>query len=74
MECAQDNYFDLRAMSGAEILEERRQAEESDWVPNPRFYEEITIDPNKMYMASIVWADISPITSLYIEEIIYEIK
>lgn len=74
MEREQNNYFDLQAMSGAEILKERRFAEESDAVPNPRYYDKITIDPNKMYMASIVWYDISPITSLYIEEIIYEIK
>lgn len=70
----QNNYFDLQAMSGAEILEGRRQVEESDWIPSPRYYEDITIDPNKMYMISIIEADISPITSLYIEEIIYEIK
>lgn len=70
----ENNYFDLRAMSGAKILEERRQAEESDCVPNPRFYKEITIDPDKMYMISIIDVDISPITSLYIEEIIYEIE
>lgn len=67
-------YFDLQAMSGAEILETRQAARESDRVTNPIYYTAIEVDPNKMYMASIIWEDFTALTSMYVEEIIYEIK
>lgn len=67
----ENKYYDLCLTSGKEILETRQAAANSGRVTNPRYYE-IDIDPDKMYMASIIYEDITAITSLYIEEIIYE--
>lgn len=69
----ENNYYNLCLTSGKDIIESRQRVLDNDRVPNPRFYD-IDIDPNKMYMASIIDEDITTMTSIYIEEIIYEFK
>lgn len=68
----ENKYYDLCLTSGKDIIETRQRVLANDRVPNPRFYD-IDIDPNKMYMASIIDEDITVITSIYIEEIIKEL-
>jgi hypothetical protein len=67
----ENNYYNLCLTSGKVIIERRQRILDNDRVPNPRFYD-LDIDPNKMYMASIIYEDITDLTSIYIEEIIYE--
>ena len=67
----ENNYYNLCLTSGKDIIETRQHILHNDRVPNPRFYD-IDIEPDKMYMASIIYEDITDLTSIYIEEIIYE--
>lgn len=68
------NYYNLKQTSGQYILNKRERVFDDDRYNKIRLYEEIDIDPNKMYMASIIDEDITMISSIYIEEIIYEHK
>lgn len=67
------NYYDLQLMSGQTILDTRERKRNNDRYNKIRLYE-MEIDPNKMYMASIIDEDVSMLSSIYIEEIIYEYK
>lgn len=69
----ENNYYNLCLTSGKDIIKARQNVLDNDRVPNPEFCD-IDIDPNKMYMASIIDEDITALTSIYIEEIIYEFK
>ena len=67
----EENFYNLQLMNGQTILDSREQALNNDRYNRVELYD-IEIDPNKMYMASIIDEDITMITSIYIEEIIYE--
>ena len=67
-----NNYYNLIPTSGKSIIETRQQVLDDDRVTNPKYYD-IDIDPNKTYLASIIYEDISDLTSIYIEEIIKEL-
>ena len=67
----EENFYNLQLMNGQTILDSREQALNNDRYNRVELYD-IEIDPNKMYMASIIDEDITMITSTYIEEIIYE--
>lgn len=67
-----NNYYNLIPTSGKSIIEIRQQVLDDDRVINPKYYD-IDIDPNKTYLASIIYEDISDLTSIYIEEIIKEL-
>lgn len=67
-----NNYYNLTTVTGKSIIETRQQVLDDDRVINPRYYD-IDIDPNKIYLASIIYEDISDLTSIYIEEIIKEL-
>lgn len=67
----EENFYNLQLMNGQTILDGREQALNNDRYNRIELYD-IEIDPNKMYMASIIDEDITMITSIYIEEIIYE--
>ena len=67
----EENFYNLQLMNGQIILDSREQALNNDRYNRVELYD-IEIDPNKMYMASIIDEDITMITSIYIEEIIYE--
>ena len=69
----EENFYNLQLMNGQTILDSREQALNNDRYNRVELYD-IEIDPNKMYMASIIDEDITMITSIYIEEIIYENK
>ena len=65
------NYYDLQLMSGQTILDIRERKFNNDRYNKIRLYD-IDIDPMKFYMASLIDEDISMISSIYIEEVIYE--
>lgn len=67
-------FYNLQLMSGQTILDIRERKFNNDRYNKIRLYEEIEIDPNKLYMASLIDEDITMISSIYIEEIIYEYK
>ena len=67
-----NNYYNLIPTSGKSIIETRQQVLDDDRVINLKYYD-IDIDPNKTYLASIIYEDISDLTSIYIEEIIKEL-
>ena len=67
-----NNYYNLTTVTGKSIIEIRQQVLDDDRVINPKYYA-IDIDPNKTYLASIIYEDISDLTSIYIEEIIKEL-
>ena len=67
----EENFYNLQLMNGQTILDGREQALNNDRYNRVELYD-IEIDPNKFYMASIIDEDITMITSIYIEEIIYE--
>ena len=67
-----NNYYNLIPTSGKSIIEIRQQVLDDDRVINPKYYD-IDIDTNKTYLASIIYEDISDLTSIYIEEIIKEL-
>lgn len=67
-----NNYYNLTTVTGKSIIETRQQVLDDDRVINLRYYD-IDIDPNKTYLASIIYEDISDLTSIYIEEIIKEL-
>ena len=67
----EENFYNLQLMNGQTILDGREQALNNDRYNRVELYD-IEIDPNKLYMASIIDEDITMITSIYIEEIIYE--
>lgn len=66
------NYYNLRLTLGKDIIKTRERIEDDNRYPNPRYYDIEEIQPDKYYMASIIDEDITPLTSIYIEEIIYE--
>jgi hypothetical protein len=66
------SYFDLGPIRGVTILKYREYVLNNNTFNVARIYRDIEIDPDKWYIASIIWDDISPITSHYIEEIIIE--
>lgn len=66
-------YYDLAQWSGQTILDIRKQAQDDDRVTQHKYYN-IEIDPDQNYMASIIYEDITDLTALYIEEIIYPIN
>lgn len=68
----EENYYNLQLMNGQTILDIRERKFNNDRYNKIRLYEDIEIDPNKFYMASIIDEDITMISSIYIEEIIYE--
>lgn len=73
------SYYDLRPMLGEEIIELREKVLEDDRIKYPKYYRtknnrRIDVQPDKYYMASIVYEDISELTALYIEEIIYSME
>lgn len=63
--------YELSPMLGKEIIELRERVQKDDRYPNPKYYN-IAIQPDKYYIASIIDEDISELTSIYIEEFIYE--
>lgn len=65
-------YFDLSFIKGQTILESREYVLHNDTFNVATIYRDIEIHPDRWYLASIVWDDISPITSHYIEEVIIE--
>ena len=65
------DYYHLYLTTGKEILKLRERIQEDDRYPNPKFYD-IEIQPDKYYMISVIDEDISALTAIYIEEIIYE--
>lgn len=66
------NYYDLRLMLGKDIIETRKRIQDNDRYTNPRYYDIGEIQPDKYYMVSIINEDIDALTSIYIEETIYE--
>ena len=52
-----NNYYNLTTVTGKSIIETRQQVLDDDRVINPRYYD-IDIDPNKTYLASIIYEDI----------------
>lgn len=68
----ESNYYNLRLMLGKDIIKTRERIEDDDRYPDPRYYDIDEIQPDKYYMASIIDEDITALTSIYIEEIIYE--
>lgn len=73
------NYYNLRPMLGKEIIELREKVLEDDRIQYPKYYrtknnKHIDIQPDKYYMASIVYEDITELTAIYIEEIIYSME
>lgn len=68
------NYYNLQLTTGQDILDKRDRVFDNDRYNTIRLYEEIDINPNKLYMASLIDEDITMISSIYIEEIIYEYK
>lgn len=66
-------YYNLAQWSGKDIINLRQHIQTNDRVPCPRYYD-IEIDPDQNYMASIIYEDITELTALYIEEIIYPIN
>lgn len=66
------NYYDLHLTLGKDIIETRERIQDDDRYTNPRYYDIEEIQPDKYYMASIIDEDITALTSIYIEEIIYE--
>lgn len=67
-------FYNLQLMSGQTILDIRERKFNNDRYNKIRLYDDIEIDPNKLYMASLIDEDITMISSIYIEEIIYEYK
>ena len=67
-------FYNLQLMSGQTILDIRERIFDNDRYNKIRLYDDIEIDPNKLYMASLIDEDITMISSIYIEEIIYEYK
>lgn len=67
----EENFYNLQLMNGQTILDGREQALNNDRYNRVELYD-IEIAPNKLYMASIIDEDITMITSIYIEEVIYE--
>lgn len=66
------NYYHLCPTLGKDIIEHRKRVQENDRYINPKFYDIEEIQPDKYYMASIIDEDITELTSIYVEEIIYE--
>lgn len=69
----EEEFYNLQLMNGQTILDYRDRVFDNDRYNRIKLYE-IEIDPNKLYMASIIDEDITMISSIYIEEIIYEYK
>ena len=67
----EENFYNLQLMNGQTILDCREQALNNDRYNRIELYD-IEIDPNKFYMVSIIDEDITMISSIYIEETIYE--
>lgn len=67
----EEKFYNLELTSGQTILDYRERVLDNDRYNRIKLYE-TEIDPNKFYMASIIDEDISALTSIYIEEIIYE--
>ena len=67
------NFYYLQQMTGQSILDIRERKFNNDRYNKIRLYE-TEIDPNKSYMVSIIDEDITMLSSIYIEEIIYEIN
>ena len=68
----ESNYYNLRLTLGKDIIKTRERIQDDDRYPDPRYYDIDEIQPDKYYMASIIDEDITALTSIYIEEIIYE--
>lgn len=70
----ENNYYHLTHWSGQDIINLRQHIQTNDRVPRPRYYDIPEIDPDQYYMASIIYEDITDLTAIYIEEIIYPTK
>lgn len=69
----ENNYYNLVQRYGQTIIDIRKQAQDDDRVTQHKYYN-IEIDPDQYYMASIIYEDITDLTAIYIEEIIYPIN
>lgn len=70
----ENNYYNLTHWSGKSIIDLRKHIQDDDRVIRPRYYDIKEIDPDQYYMASIIYEDITELTSIYIEEIIYPVN
>ena len=69
----ENDYYNLTHWSGKSIIDMREHIQNDDRVTRPGYYNIETIDPDQYYMASIIYEDITDLTAVYIEEIIYPI-
>lgn len=69
----ENNYYNLTNWSGKSIIDMREHIQNDDRVIRPKYYNIEEINPDQQYMASIIYEDITDLTAVYIEEIIYTI-
>lgn len=67
----ENNYYNLTQWSGKSIIDLRKHIQDDDRVIRPKYYDIKEINPDQQYMASIIYEDITDLTAVYIEEIIY---